>query len=84
MTSVASERLEFTAMVRVRVRNGLSKARFAQLRMDSKERALLYDLAEGMRLPLSTGCRPHGKEPPTALRATYVKVHAAVDVGYAI
>ena len=45
MTSVASEQLEFTAMVRVRVRDGLSKARFAQLRMDSKERALLYDLA---------------------------------------
>ena len=88
MTSVASRQLEFTAMVRQRLKilskDRLSKARVDQRRTNSKERALLYNLAEGMRLPLLTGCRPNGKEPPTALRATYVKVHAAVDVGDAI
>ena len=75
--------LDFIAMVRRRLKilskDRLNKTRVDQLRADNPERSLLYDLAEGMRVHLPPGFKANGKEPPAALRATYVKVHTAVN-----
>ena len=75
--------LDFETMVRRRLKilssERLSKGRVDQLRSDNPERTLLYDLVGGMRVPLPPGFKPNGKEPSAALRATYVKVHPAVN-----
>ena len=75
--------LDYETMVRMRLKilssERLSKERVDQLRVDNPKRALLYNLVEGMRVPPPPGFKPNGKEPSAALRATYVKVHSAVN-----
>ena len=44
------------------------------------ERALLHDLAVGMRVPLPTGFKPNGTMSIAALRGTYLKVSPAVNM----
>ena len=74
---------DFERMVRERLQllapDRLSKARVDELHEDNPERTLLYDLAEGMRVPLPAGFSPNGAGPAAALRGTYMRVHTAVD-----
>ena len=75
--------LDFKAMVRRRLKilakDRLNPSRIAALRIDNPERTLLYDLADGMRVPRPDGFVPNGKEPGSGLRGTYTKVHSAVN-----
>ena len=75
--------LDFITMVRRRLKslagNRLSKERVDRLRTDNPERTLLYDLAEGMRVPLPDGFVPNGLLPRTPLRPTYEAVANAVN-----
>ena len=75
--------LDFVVMVRRRLKllanDRLNRARVDQLRNDNPEKTLLYDLAEGMRVPLPPGFLPNGKSPTARLRGTYLKVHTAVN-----
>ena len=49
------------------------------LREDNPERALMSDLAEGVRVHLPEGFCPNGNQPQTPSRATYVSVAPAVN-----
>ena len=75
--------LDFKTMVRRRLqllsKDRLNKERVAALSPDNPERLLMFDLAEGMRVPRPEGFVPNGKEVGGALRETYVKVHTAVN-----
>ena len=75
--------LDFVAMVSRRLKllssDRLSGERVERLRADNPERALLFDLAVGMRVPLPTGFKPNGSLPVAALRGTYLKVSSAVN-----
>ena len=74
---------DLTSMVRNQLLllapNRLNDHRITQLHPDNPEKNLLYDLAKGMRVPLPPDFRPNGTEPPAPLRATYIRVHAAVN-----
>ena len=50
-----------------------------QLRLDNPERSRLFDIAEGMRVPLPEGFTPNAKGLLTPLRPAYIEVHQAVD-----
>ena len=75
--------LDFSAMVRMRLRKiggaRMSAHRVELLRADNPERARLFDIAKGMRVPLPVGFVPNGKGNHTSLRPAYVEVHQAVD-----
>ena len=75
--------LDFITMVRRRLKtlssNRLSKERVTRLRTDNPERTLMFDLAEGMRVPLPEGFTPNGLLPRTPLRPTYESVATAVN-----
>ena len=43
------------------------------------EKTLLYDLAEGMRVPLPPDFIPNGRSTIARLRDTYLRVHTAVN-----
>ena len=70
-------------MVRRRLKilspNRLNRQRVAGLREDNPERALMNDLADGMRVHLPEGFFPNGEKQQTPLRATYVSVAPAVN-----
>ena len=86
-----ASQLDFTVMVALNRRRSLnrrlkqlgadrlSRSRVEQLREDNPERSRLFDIANGMRVPLPTGFEPNGKGTLTALRPAYVQVHQAVD-----
>ena len=82
-TCLQTAQLDFVTMVRQRLKilspNRLNQERVAGLREDNPERALMSDLAEGMKVHLPVGFTPNGKEPQTPLRATYVSVAPAVN-----
>ena len=75
--------LDFVTMVSRRLKSlssdRLSSTRVERLRTDNPERALLHDLAIGMRVPLPTDFKPNGTLPIAALRSTYLKVSSAVN-----
>ena len=75
--------LDFSAMVRMRLKKigatRMSAHLVEQLRADNPERARLFDIASGMRVPLPAGFIPNGKGELTPLRPAYVEVHQAVD-----
>ena len=75
--------LDFKSMVRRRLltlsKDRLNAARVQGLREDNPEKARMFDLAEGMRVPIPFGFKPNGKTPTTGLRETYLKVHSAVN-----
>ena len=75
--------LDFVTMVRRRLKtlapNRLSKERVNRLRADNPEKTLMFDLAEGMRVPLPEGFTPNGLLPRTPLRPTYESVSTAVN-----
>ena len=75
--------LDFVAMVRRRLKvlasDWLNSTRVDQLRDDNPEKTLLYDLAEGMRVPLPPGFIPNGRSTTARLRGTYLRVHTAVN-----
>ena len=83
MKCFQAAQLDFVAMVRRRLkvlsRDRLSSERVEGLRSDNPERALLCDLAIGMRVPLPPGFQPNGALPPAALRSTYLKMDSAVN-----
>ena len=49
------------------------------MRDDNPEKTLLYDLAEGMRVPLPPGIIPNGRSTTARLRGTYLRMHTAVN-----
>ena len=57
----------------------LNPARVDQLRDDNLEKTLLYDLTEGMRVPLPPDFIPNGQSTTARLRGTYLRVHTAVN-----
>ena len=76
--------LDFTAMVRRRLQvlgpKRLNATRVKGLRADNPERALMHELAtEGMHVPRPEGFKPNGQGTPAPLRASYMKVHQAVN-----
>ena len=75
--------LDFQSMVRRRLKglsdDRLSASRVDGLRPDNPVKDLMYDLANGMRVPLPTGFLPNGTTPTAKLRSTYLKVHPAVN-----
>ena len=75
--------LDFTAMVRRRLTNlaasRLNAQRVATLRVDNPERALLFDLVDGMRVFLPSEFIPNGKDIPSPLRESYLAVAPAVN-----
>ena len=74
---------DLTSMVRSQLErlapHRLNHDRITQLHPNNPERSLLYDLANGMRVPLPPDFSPNGSDPSSPLRATYVRVHAAVN-----
>ena len=78
-----ASQLDFNKMVKTRLKrlglNRLSQARVSRLREDNPERERLFDIADGMRVPLPAGFTPNGKGLLTPLRPAYVDVHQAVD-----
>ena len=78
-----ASQLDFSVMVRRRLKKigatRMSAYRVEQLRSDNPERARLFDIANGMRVPLPVGFAPNGKGERTPLRPAYVEVHQAVD-----
>lgn len=78
-----ASQLDFTQMVRSWLKQlgseRLSKARVEQLRQDNPERDRLFDIANGMRVPLPPGFTPNGKGDLSPLRPIYIRVHQAVD-----
>lgn len=76
--------LDFTAMVRRRLKllesTRLNPSRVEGLLAGNPERRLLMELAtEGMYVPLPDDFAPNGREEPAPLRASYMKVHQAVN-----
>jgi hypothetical protein len=78
-----AHQLDFKAMVRRRLTNlspnRLNAERVEQLRDDNPDKALMRDLAGGMRVHRPEGFLPNGNLPRTPLRATYVAVAPAVN-----
>ena len=78
-----ASQLDFTVMVARRLKqlgaDRLSRSRVERLREDNPERSRLFDIANGMRVPLPAGFIPNGKGLSTPLRPAYVQVHQAVD-----
>lgn len=78
-----ASQLDFTQMVRRRLKQlggeRLSKERVERLRQDNPERYRLFDIANGMRVPLPPGFTSNGKGDLSPLRPIYVRVHQAVD-----
>jgi hypothetical protein len=78
-----ASQLDFSAMVRRRLKKigatRMSAHRVERLRADNPERARLFDIANGMRVPLPVGFVPNGKGELTPLRPAYVEVRQAVD-----
>ena len=70
--------LDFTIMVRRRLcqlaPNWLSASRVERLRADNPERALMFDLAKGMKVHLPVGFEPNGMRERPTLRKMYVEV----------
>jgi hypothetical protein len=59
--------------------NRLSASRVEGLQADNPERALMFDLAKGMKLHLPVGFKPNGMRERPTLRKTYVEVASAVN-----
>ena len=74
---------DFSAMVKRRLEalqsSRLSLERIREVSVDNPEKDLLCDLAVGMRVPLPVGFIPNGTGVLTLLRASYLKVHQAVN-----
>jgi hypothetical protein len=75
---------DFVEMVRQRLLTSgphhLNAARAAGLSIDNPERHLVLELAtEGMFVPIPNNFRPNGARHTAPLRASYVKVHQAVN-----
>ena len=75
--------LDFTKMVKRRLEKigaeRMSHDRVQKLRTDNPEKLRLFDLADGMRVPIPTGFVPNARGALTPLRPVYVEVHQAVD-----
>lgn len=73
----------FTDMVKVRLTSlqssRLNLRRISRLSSDNPELGLLRDLAVGMLVPIPIGFKPNGSGVLTPLRASYLKVHQAVN-----
>ena len=74
---------DFTDMVKARLTSlqssRLNLRRIRRLTSDNPELGLLRDLAVGMRVPIPIGFKPNGSGALTPLRASYLKVHQAVN-----
>jgi hypothetical protein len=73
-------------MVRRRLKNitltqtaRISARQVEQLRPDNPERSRLFDIANGMRVPLPVGFVPNGKGELIPLSPAYGEVHQSVD-----
>ena len=76
--------LDLTVMVRRRLKrlepNRLNAKRVEGLRADNPERPLMMELAtKGMFVPRPLDFQSNGQETPAPLRASYMKVHEAVN-----
>ena len=75
--------LDFTAMISKRLKvlssDRLNRDRVSTMREDNPERALLFDLADGMRVFLPKGFVPNGLEERSPLRDSYLAVAPAVN-----
>ena len=76
--------LDFVAMVRRRLKTleptRLNASRVNGLRADNPESRLMMELAtKGMYVPKPVDFKTNGQETPAPLRASYLKVHQAVD-----
>ena len=74
---------DFTDMVKARLTSlqssRLNLRRISRLTSDNPELLLLRDLAVGRRVPIPIGFKPNGSGALTPLRASYLKVHQAVN-----
>jgi hypothetical protein len=78
-----AHQLDFKAMVRRRLATlapgRLNVTRVDSLREDNPDKALMRELAGGMKVHRPVGFKPNGNLPRTPLRATYVAVAPAVN-----
>lgn len=78
---------DFDRMVANRLRE-LQPYRFSRERIeaviskDNPELNRLFDLADGMQVPLPTGFRPNGQRERPPLRSKYIQAHTAVNKLY--
>ena len=83
MLSFEDANWDFSAMVKTRLEvlqsSRLSLERIREMSVDNPEKDLLCDLAVGIRVPLPVGFIPNGTGVLTPLRASYLKVHQAVN-----